>query len=765
MPWGRHSHAPAEKRRPRWSRYRTKRGAVTILGALLVVAFLIGGLAQVRLETSVESFLPHDDPALQELQAAASDFGGDPVVVLLESRQPGELLDQQHLLPLLQLEGQLSRLPDVAATYGPATTLNQIAGRVQDLLAELAGRRDALRARGGDATAAEFDARYGALLVQGLPAGLPTLRNPGFVETVLHTPDGQPKPQWRFMVPSDRAVAVLIRPREGLDQDGTDRLVQSVRNAVSAARDTVGAERAIVSGVPTVTSDLASQVRWEIPVIGGIAVVAVAACFLLIPWTRGVRRRLLPVVTTTVAVALTVATFGWLDRPLSLGVVAFLPVLLGIGSYYPTYFAQHARRRVVLVVASATAAAFATLALSPLPLVRDLGLTLAFGVLLAAALGMVLVRAVSRADAEPRGDRRPATRTAASWPIRAAAALLAVAVAATGWVMLPQLRLDSDFRNFAAGLETLEDARKVESVIGSSGEVAVVLRGPDVLAPQAVSWSHSAQSMIVERHGDQLRPVISPATLLPFLGSSPSAAQIEAATRLLPPYLTGSVFRDDRRAAVLSFGVRMDDLDQLRTLRDDVARNLPPPPTGYRVELTGLPMAAVRGHELVSSDRVITNVAGILAAGGVLLIGLRRRSDAARAVAAATLATGVGLAALWVARVPLTPITAALGSLTAAVGCEFTVLLAEAVRRGNAALRTSVLLATATSAVGYAVLAVSQLEAVREFGLLLAASVLLALGAAACVVWLTVKPLRRSDRRPATATTPPVSVTTPGGGS
>ncbi|MFD2398770.1 hypothetical protein ACFSVJ_21205 [Prauserella oleivorans] len=242
---------------------------MTILGALLVVAFLIGGLAQVRLETSVESFLPHDDPALQELQAAASDFGGDPVVVLLESRQPGELLDQQHLLPLLQLEGQLSRLPDVAATYGPATTLNQIAGRVQDLLAELAGRRDALRARGGDATAAEFDARYGALLVQGLPAGLPTLRNPGFVETVLHTPDGQPKPQWRFMVPSDRAVAVLIRPREGLDQDGTDRLVQSVRNAVSAARDTVGAERAIVSGVPTVTSDLASQVRWEIPVIGG----------------------------------------------------------------------------------------------------------------------------------------------------------------------------------------------------------------------------------------------------------------------------------------------------------------------------------------------------------------------------------------------------------------------------------------------------------------------------------------------------------------
>ena len=640
---------------------------------------------------------------------------------------------------MLHLEGDLSRLPDVAATYGPATTLNQIAGRTQDLLAELSGRRDALRAEGGDAAVAEFDARYGPLLVQGLPAGLPTLRNPGFVDTVIHTPDGQPRPQWRFVVPSDRAVALLIRPREGLDQASANQLVQGVRDTVADAK--LDIERITISGVPVVTSELAHQVRTEIPLIGGIAVAALAGCFLLVPWTPRRRRRLIPLVTTLVAVALTVAAFGWLNRPLSLGVVAFLPVLLGIGSYYPTYFAQHAQRRLVLVVASATAAA------------------LAGGVLTAAVAGLLLVRArAAPPPSAPAAAGEPG-RAAPSWPVRITAGLLAGAVALTGWLMLPRLALDSDVRTFASGLPALEDARHVESVIGSSGEVAVVLRGPDVLAPDAIEWTRKAQAEIVTRHGDQLRPVISPETLMPFLGPSPSAGQIEAAVRLLPPYLTSAVFRDDNAATVLSFGVRMDNLDQLRSLRDDIARNLPPAPAGYRAELTGLPMAAVRANELVSADRILTNTAGILTAGALLLIGLRSRTDGLRAVVAAALATGTGLFLLWIAGIPLTPVTAALGSLTAAVGCEFTVLLAVSARRGNRALRISVLLATATSVVGYATLAVSRLDAVREFGLLLAGSVLLALASATCVVWLSVSrhrevstPARDSIRTPVPVT-------------
>ncbi|WP_228708137.1 MMPL family transporter [Amycolatopsis keratiniphila] len=751
----------APRRRP------TKRGLLVALGVIVTAGFMLGGLAQVRIETSVDSFLPTDDPVVRQFEAESGSFGGDPIVVLLESGQPRAQLDKEHLPTLVELEGRLSRLPDVAAAYGPGTTLNQIAGRTQDLLAELSGRRDAVRAQAqqsktgkeadeaGNAAVAAFDARYGPLLVQGMPAGLPTLHNQSFVNTVVYTSAGQPRPQWRFVVPSDRSAAILVRPREGLDQQGTERLVQAVRDAVAAAKP--DAQRITVSGVPVLAVSLGDQVQREIPWIGGTALLAVGACFLLIPWVRKWRRRLVPVLTTVVAIGLTLAVFGWLERPLSLGVVAFLPVLLGVGSYYPTYFAQQARRRVVLVVAIATAAAFAMLLLSPLPFVRELGLALSIGVLIAAFVGMIFIRGplFTVEPDQPLGEMVSSPRAARSprWA-RAAVGVVAVAVAAAGWMALPRIELESNFQSFATGLDALTDAQHVESVIGSSGEVAVVLNGPDVLSPEAMNWASEAQESIVSRHGDQMRPVVSPPTLLQFLGTSPTASQIAAGVRLLPPYLTGAVFRNDRTSALLSFGVRMEDLSELKTLRDDVMRHMPPPPQGYQVDLTGLPMVAVRGNELVSADRILTNLAGILAGGTVLLIALRRKADATRAVTAAAVATGTGLCFLWLTGLPLSPVTAGLGSLTAAVGCEFTVLLSEAARRRSRGLRLSILLAACTSTVGYAVLVLSELAAVREFGALLAGSVVLALLSAAWVVWLW--PPRDRVNRVATRVPEPV---------
>lgn len=719
------------------------RRVLALAAVVVAVAFLAGGLAQSRVETGVDSFLPSDDASVEQLDDLARSFGGDPVVVLLESEQPRELLDAAHINALLRLEGRLTALPDVAAVYGPGTTLNQIAGQVQNFLAELVGRRDAVRKEaeakaktagasdaaagksGADAIAA-FDVRYGSLIVRGLPAGLPTLGNGKFVQSVVFAQGQQPRPQWRFVVPSEKSVAILVRPRQGADAATTERLVSAIRDTVGAAKiDTV---RTTVSGVPVLAADISHQVSGEAMLLGGIAITAIGACFLLVPWTAR-RRRLLPLGTTLIAIAATLAVLGWVGKPLSLGVLAFLPVLLGVGCYYPTYFTRDARRRTVLTVAAATAASFATLMLSPLPFVRDLGLTLSIGVLLSAGLGLLLTK-LSAPLAEPAETkaRQPANRRAV-----VGAAAVAAVLAGAGWATLPALPLQTDFESLAGGASTLDDARHVEDVIGSSGELSVVLSGPDVTSPTAVRWMHDAQQRLIAEHGDQLRPVVSPPTLLSFLGGESTAEQIDSALRLLPPYLAGAVLRPDNQVATLVFGVRMDDLVALRELRDDMREKLVAPP-GYRVELSGLSMVAVRGEEMVSAERIVGNVLGIAAASLVLLVGLRRRGDAARAFAAAALATGLGFLALWAVGIALSPITVALGSLTAAVGCEFTVLLSEAVWRGHRGLRTSVLLAAATSAAGYLVLVFSGLSVIRQFGALLAGAVVLAFAAAALVV-------------------------------
>jgi predicted RND superfamily exporter protein len=56
------------------------------------VAFVVTGLLRVQVETGVEEFVPRDDPHVHATERVAERFGGDPIVVLLESAEPRALL-------------------------------------------------------------------------------------------------------------------------------------------------------------------------------------------------------------------------------------------------------------------------------------------------------------------------------------------------------------------------------------------------------------------------------------------------------------------------------------------------------------------------------------------------------------------------------------------------------------------------------------------------------------------------------------------------
>jgi predicted RND superfamily exporter protein len=245
-----------------------------------------------------------------------------------------------------------------------------------------------------------------------------------------------------------------------------------------------------------------------------------------------------------------------------------------------------------------------------------------------------------------------------------------------------------------------------------------------------------AESSIVANHGDEVRPIVSLPTLVRFLGAEPSDDQLAASLRLLPSYLTSSVVRNDHRMAVLSYGVDLDDARQLQALRNEIQADLPPAPKGLRVELVGLPFVAVSAYESLAGDRYLNAGLGIVAAGLVLLLLLRRRRDAGYAVAAAVVTTGLVLLGMHLLGIGLNPITAAVGSLAAAVACEFTVVLIDARRHPGGRRHRTVPLAAAASATGYGVLAVSGVTSIREFGLLLAVTVAVAALVAYLMVWI-----------------------------
>jgi predicted RND superfamily exporter protein len=733
----------------------TPRNLVIWLIIVGVAGGALAGLLRLQVETAVESFLPSSDRSVTALEDNAKAFGGNPVVSVLESKQPQQMLLGEKQLPkLMRLEGKLSQLPDVATVYGPGTVMNQLAISSQDMLARLSGTRDGLRARAeteardkglsgsavkaaGDDATAGFDQRYGSLLIRGLPGGLPTTKNPGFVKNVIYDQSGAPRARWHFVVPNANSVAILVRPREGIDEASTRRLVDSVRQAVRESG--LNNSRATTTGVPAITAALTNEASSEMPLLGGLAVLVLVLRFLIAPASTSWLRRLWPLLAAVIGSVLTLAVFGWAGIPMSVGAIVLFPLLLGIGSSFPLYLANSPNRRRVVVVSAASAIAFGCLAVSPLPFVRELGIALGLGVALTVGATLALERAfglngrLDRPSAEAAGDEQATRQTGQAGPRWLAFGGL-VAIAAVGWAMLPGLDVQANPEDIARGLPELQQARYAEQVLGSSGEVNVVLRGSDVQSPQALRWMTQAEDVAISRHGDALRPVLTAPDLLNFLGGTPSPEQISAGLQLLPRYLTSAVFSPDGQQGMLTFGLKFQDLGPQSALLDDLKRALPAPPSGSHVEVVGLPVAADRAYQLVSADRYLANVAGIVAAGAVLLIGLRRKRDALSAMLAATMATGWMLAGLWLVGVPLNPLTVALGSLATVTACEFTVLLADSYRRSR--LNRMVGWACLTSVIGYLALVPSQIGLLREFGITLAITVLFSYLAALAVVRL-----------------------------
>ncbi|MCW2856597.1 MAG: superfamily protein-like exporter [Marmoricola sp.] len=743
-----------------------RRPLTPLVGALLVVVVcaLAGvgvGLSKVRIDSGTDAFLPAHDPVVTAMDKKAESFGGDPIIVLLQSPGPRQLLDGDQLVRLVELEGKLAQLDDVAAVYGPGTVLNQTAATAQNLLAQISGRRDGLRnqvlsaalAQGdskrqatakANATIAAFDERYGSLIVQGLPAGLPTLSNQQFVNTVMYGADLTPRPEWRFVLPRADMVSVLVRPAEGLDQAADARLVTAVNRVVKGAGLTL--KQSTVTGVPVVAAALTQRARSELPLLGAISVGVVGLVFLLSPWSRRRRSRIRPLVAALVGTATTMSGFGWLGISVSVGVVAFLPILLGIGSDFPLYLSIGKRDRRVLVATLAAAAGFASLAISPLPFVRELGLALGIGLLTTA--GSALALRWFFGPVEVREPARPASATrrgmGTGW--RVVVGLVAVATAAIGWALLPGLTVQAQPEQLAQGLPEVTQAQYAESVLGSTGEVNVVLSGKNVATTQALAWSRRTESNIVVHDGDRVHPVISLADLFKFLGDDPTQAQVDAAVQLLPSYLTTAVLRADHAVGVIVLGVQFDDVGQLGPMLASIRHAAANPPAGTTVDVVGIPVAAVRGLDLVSQDRIWMNLFGIGLAGVVILLGLRSVRDALRTVATVLLATGWVALLAAVTSGTLSPLTVAIGSLTTATGVEFAIMLSA--QRGAPAMRRShVLTAAAAGTVGYLVLGASQLNLLRDFGLLLAAGVALSFLAALVVTEITSPTRSRADRQ------------------
>ena len=377
-----------------------------------------------------------------------------------------ETLPRRQGAPLPEVCDQIAELAPSRVVYGPATFLYQSVAQIQQVLqgqigsTQPAAQRAALQARreaaaeGASAAEQEQAAEQASQRCWGPPTQLvrlglkfgitrpPRLDDPQFINRVVFDPRepvGTPKERFAYLFPSTDSALVSVRLRPDLSDEERSRAIDLFKQATTDERFALGGGGDyVVSGVPAVVDGLADALRSELFVLLAVAI-ALMALTLTVVFAPPLR--LLPLGVALAASALTFGLLALLGGSLTMASVAVLPVLIGLAVDYAIQFqARFAEGRadgmaparaataaaarggpVIGAACLATAAGFAALALSPIPMVRSFGLLLVAGIALAfavaatagfAALALASSRAWDRTARLGPEERRAGTAPA-----------------------------------------------------------------------------------------------------------------------------------------------------------------------------------------------------------------------------------------------------------------------------------------------------------------------------------------------------------------
>jgi hydrophobe/amphiphile efflux-3 (HAE3) family protein len=596
--------------------------------------------------------------------------------------------------------------------------------------------------------------------------GLPSADNPRWTSAIFLDANGKPKPRFSAVVPDPTHILITGRLSPDTSQRAVDAIVASIRSDV--ARNPIPGATVTVTGVPVLEAAVAHALQLALFI--GMAVGALAmAILLLLTLRRQVRprARLLPLLAGVFSVLVlgglvsliglavasarsrigldsatlqsVLASFTLALNPATL---AAFPVALGLAVDYSVQFlyrhyqgqaagekdpllaSRRGAGRATLRAAVCTVAGLLALGTSGIPMVRQFGVTMILGVVIAwlvsrltvlSGLAIMTRRARVRAavNAARRGLREdeemglfglsatPASPAVAGvgaseatpWGISTwvrthtpHVLVPALALAVIGWAALPFVTYETNpERLVSPQLPAFQDLDRVRQVTGSSGELDFVLTGPDVTSDAALKWSSDLQAVAARDTSNQFQIAGSLAQLFGAInaGKPLTNDQTKAFLAVIPNYFTDALTSRDHKLARIAFGINLAPIQtqaqQVQQIRNDVDA-----PPGYAYYPAGFTYLTMTGLDALQSGQMLLNILGAVLVFFALLGIYRHRRLALFAWVPTLFVAGWSTAILFALRAPLTPMTAVLGALVVAFGTEFAVLWLERYREAVA---------------------------------------------------------------------------------
>jgi len=701
-----------------------------------------------------------------------------------------DLFTPDNIQHLQQIDEQLHDTQGVETVVTPLTALqftqNLAVSDTGDPTQSVAGQALlSAREREPDPAAQEIrvaDAIATLTRLDAVPEDQRTFENPEWIRFLLFDNRGEIRKSLRPFFPDELHAQMVTRlvGNASLEDEGTaSERVQDITLAEPFERADVTS-----TGAPVLLKDLNDYLRGGMLTLGAIAVgIMVVILWLLFK----VRWRLLPLAVILVGLIWAFGLAGYLGISLSVVTIAGLPVMLGVGIDYAIQMHSRVEEEVVidraahpiqeasvnlgpalLVVTFDAVFAFLALRFARVPMIRDFGLLLAVGiavicvasiVLPLAALGIREYRSPTQGKDFSHGNLAKLVVWLGSLPTRLAVpiAVASAAVFAGGIIVEDDLTIQSDPEEWVnQDSQVIHDIDTVKAETGSSAELGIFVESDDIFSDETAAFvTEFANEQLADRP-DDLLTASSIVTTVSFLLEMPdttvlppTGADVEAAYAVAPPDIQEATVNPEAGALNLVFRTGPGSLDHRAVYVDDIRDELAsgaldngdPIPEGIRATPSGLAVVGVGLLKNIESNRILLTYLAILFVFAYLV--LRLRSFVRALLSMVPVLTAVGAASLvaWIFDLQLSPMTAVGGPLVVAVCTEFTSLILlrfiEERQRGYepreamnvTARRTgrAFIVSALTAIAGVAVIAFSSLPLLRDFGLIVAMNVSVAL--------------------------------------
>ena len=765
-------------------------GVVAVLG-LLVTLFLGFGITQLEFQTGQDSYFNKSDQVYKDSVAYQDLFGGQAMLTLVtmdEGHTIDELFTEANRAKFNDVAEQLRADPSVETAITPVDVMDFNAALVAsdsgDVTQSVAGAA-LLRATTEDPSeegraARQADAVATLERINAIPADERNLDNPEFVDFLLRDNEGEIRLALRSFFPDDTHAQLVTRlvGNASIDEEGAG--ADTTKEATSQLE--FDNASVVTTGAPVLLQDINDYLTGGMLTLGAIAA-SIMVLILLIFFN--VRWRLLPLGVILVGLVWAFGTAGYLGIPLTIVTIAGLPVMMGIGIDYAIQMHARVEEEVVidhmrhpiqetarnlcpalLVVTFDAVFAFCALQFAKVPMIRDFGLLLAVGIAVIcvcsiivplASLGIREFKSPTKGRDFREGPLGRLTVWMGSVPAWAAIplALASIAIFLGGMAVEDDLTLQTDpIKWVNQDTQVIRDINTLDEEVGSSSELGIFIQSDDVFSDENVTFLHEFTQDQLVRYPDDLvtssSMVATVSDLLVVPGASsvaPTGEEVQAAYDVAPPDIQRSLVSSDGQSMNLIFRTGPSALEERAKVVDEIEATVDPPP-GIEATPSGLAVVGVGLLKNLEANRIELTYLALLFV--FLFLTIRMRSVVRSLLSLVPVLIAVGTASLvaWTFNLKLSPMTAIGGPLVIAACTEFTSLIllrfVEERERGaspreavdTAAGRTgrAFIVSAMTAISGVAVIATSSLPLLRDFGILVAMNVAVALFSALVVL-------------------------------